>query len=232
MTLYFAYGSNLSLDQMQHRCPDAVPLAPFHLPDARLIFRGVADVVFEPGASCPGGLWRLTPACERTLDRYEGFRPDGGGMYRKLHVEHPDLPDGETHLMLYVMNSTGITPPSIRYYHVIADGYEDFGLEPSRASHRIEARTRCAAPHPCRAQARAPKRATCCDGAARAEAEAEAEAEEAEEAAAQARRRGHGIEVGRVRPCWCPTRQACREGGRASWPIGKQSDGPWAIAAE
>ena len=125
MTLYFAYGSNLSLTQMQQRCPAAVPLDSFMLPDARLVFRGVADVVFERGAVCPGGLWSITPACERTLDEYEGI---ARGTYRKLHVEADGLPDGETHVMMYVMNSTGIMPPSLRYYGVIRDGYLDFGL--------------------------------------------------------------------------------------------------------
>jgi hypothetical protein len=113
---------------MQRRCPDAVPLDKLYLPDARLVFRMVADVVFEPGFTCPGGVWRLTPACERALDHYEGFRPDGSGMYRKVYVEVPGLPDGETELMMYVMNSTGVMPPTVNYFNVILDGYEDFGL--------------------------------------------------------------------------------------------------------
>jgi hypothetical protein len=128
MALYFAYGSNLSMEQMQRRCPAAEPLDKLYLPDARLVFRMVADVVFEPGFTCPGGVWRITPDCERALDHYEGYRPDGSGMYRKVFVEVDGLPDGETELMLYVMNSTGIMPPAVNYYHVILDGYEDFGL--------------------------------------------------------------------------------------------------------
>lgn len=130
MTIYFAYGSNLNRDQMARRCPDAVPLDSLELPGARLVFRGVADVVFEDGATCPGGLWQITPACEAELDRYEGFQPDGGGMYRKVYVPVEGLPDGETEVMLYVMNSTGIMPPAVWYYNAIAEGYEDFGLSP------------------------------------------------------------------------------------------------------
>jgi gamma-glutamylcyclotransferase len=128
--LYFAYGSNLNLRQMQHRCPDAVPLDKYMLRGARLVFRGVADVISDEGGTAPGGLWRITPDCEARLDRYEGYRPDDpdGGMYSKEILLLDDLPDGETELMLYTMNSTGIYPPSEGYYSGIVDGYRDFGL--------------------------------------------------------------------------------------------------------
>jgi len=130
--LYFAYGSNLNLSQMSRRCPRATPLDKYLLQDARLVFRGVADVIHAEGDTAPGGLWRITPDCERALDAYEGFdprRPDDG-MYSKEVLRLTDLPDGESELMLYVMNSTGIYPPSMGYYNGIEQGYRDFGLSP------------------------------------------------------------------------------------------------------
>jgi gamma-glutamylcyclotransferase (GGCT)/AIG2-like uncharacterized protein YtfP len=128
MTLYFAYGSNLNIDQMLRRCPAAERIGKLYLPKYRLIFRGVADVVPDDDYAVPGGLWSLSPACEQALDRYEGWRPDNCGMYRKVYVEVDGLPDGETDLMMYVMNSTGICPPSIGYYNGIREGYQHFGL--------------------------------------------------------------------------------------------------------
>ena len=136
--LYFAYGSNLHKEQMARRCPAAEPLGSLIMPDTRLVFRGVADVVRAEGATCPGGIWRITAECERALDRYEGFRPDhpDGGMYSKEYVEIEGLPDGETEIMLYTMNSRGIYPPSDYYYSVLKQGYRDFGLKlaPLRAA--------------------------------------------------------------------------------------------------
>jgi hypothetical protein len=131
MTLYFAYGSNLNLDQMQRRCPAATPLDKLYLQGWQLVFRMVADVTPSDDHSAPGGLWQLTPECERELDRYEGFNPlhPDSGMYRKVRVAVDGLPDGETHVMMYVMNSTGIMPPSTGYYDCIRDGYRDFGLK-------------------------------------------------------------------------------------------------------
>jgi hypothetical protein len=127
VTLYFAYGSNLNQRQMAVRCPAAIPLFKFALPDNRLVFRGVADCIVEAGASCPGAVWLITRECERALDRYEGFRPAGDGMYRKdiLPIEPFE---GETGLMLYRMNSTGIFPPSEGYLASIREGYRDFKI--------------------------------------------------------------------------------------------------------
>jgi hypothetical protein len=129
--LYFAYGSNLHKKQMKRRCPAAEPLGALILPNTQLVFRGVADVIRVDGSDCPGGIWRITPECEEALDRYEGFRPDNpdGGMYRKELVQVDGLPDGETEIMLYTMNSTGIYPPSEGYYGTIVQGYKDFGLD-------------------------------------------------------------------------------------------------------
>jgi len=131
MTLYFAYGSNLDLSQMARRCPAATPLGKFYLPDTRLVFRRVCDVIAEDGATCPGGLWRLTPKCEQALDRYEGFDPryPDSGMYSKEYIQVAGLPDGETEVMIYTMNSSGIYPPSVGYFKGVRQGYKDFGLK-------------------------------------------------------------------------------------------------------
>jgi gamma-glutamylcyclotransferase (GGCT)/AIG2-like uncharacterized protein YtfP len=129
MTLYFAYGSNLNLQQMQRRCPDATPMDKLYLQKWKLVFRGVADVVPSDDHCVPGGLWKLTKRCEAALDRYEGWHPDQNGMYRKVTVAVDGLPDGETHVMMYVMNSTGICPPAVSYFDGIRAGYKDFGLK-------------------------------------------------------------------------------------------------------
>lgn len=123
--LYFAYGSNLNFAAMARRCPAAKPLGKWTLPDSRLVFRGVADVAHEPGAKCIGGLWRITPACEAALDRYEGI---GSGMYRKEYLDVAGDEEGEDRVMFYVMNSTGIFPPSRGYLETIRDGYRNFKL--------------------------------------------------------------------------------------------------------
>jgi hypothetical protein len=122
--LYFAYGSNLNVEAMRRRCPAARPLERLVLPNSRLVFRGVADCIEEPGARCYGGVWKITAACERALDRYEGI---GSGMYRKVYMSLENVP-GERELMFYQMNSTGIFPPSVGYFETIRQGYRDFRI--------------------------------------------------------------------------------------------------------
>ena len=125
MSIYFAYGSNTNRRHMLRRCPDAKPLGKFWLKSSRLVFRGVADCVYEPGSKCPGVLWRLTKRCEEALDRYEGV--SSNSAYRKEVCDLKGFP-GEKQLMLYVMNSTGIFPPSESYLDVIREGYREFKL--------------------------------------------------------------------------------------------------------
>lgn len=125
MTLMFAYGSNLNCEQMAARCPKAKPLARLRLENWRLVFRGVADCMMERGAVCYGGVWRITDECEYELDIYEGV---SGGMYRKEYIPIKRTPLGETDMLIYCMNSTGIFPPSAYYLKVIREGYRDFRM--------------------------------------------------------------------------------------------------------
>lgn len=139
--LYFAYGSNLNIKQMKYRCPKAVALGNFYLRDARLIFRGVADCIYLPGAICPGGIWSITKDCERALDRYEGFHEDDleGSMYRKqiLKIRNAD-DEVSMEVMIYRMNSTGIFPPSQSYLDTIAEGYRNFKLPLKRLRQAVK----------------------------------------------------------------------------------------------
>lgn len=136
MTIYFAYGSNMNKRQMRVRCPNAKPIGAFYLDDAQLVFRGVADIVPKPGARAFGAIWKLTPACEAALDRYEGIEH---GMYRKVYVDLAKPIQGEHEMMFYVMNSHGIMPPSEGYLDGIREGYRDFGIKQKPLNDAVEA---------------------------------------------------------------------------------------------
>lgn len=127
MAVYFAYGSNLHREQMAKRCPDAVPLGRLKLPGWKLVFRGVADCIpdDEDDAVCYGAVWRITPSDEQALDIYEGVR---GGLYEKVYIPIKETPHGETEMLIYCMNSTGIFPPSVSYLRTIEQGYRDFRM--------------------------------------------------------------------------------------------------------
>jgi len=81
MTLYFAYGSNMSRAPMRARCPAAREVATATLAGHRLIITsdGYASVVPAPGGLVHGLVWRLTPRDVAALNAYESLET---GLYR------------------------------------------------------------------------------------------------------------------------------------------------------
>jgi gamma-glutamylcyclotransferase (GGCT)/AIG2-like uncharacterized protein YtfP len=75
MTLYFAYGSNMSRVPMRARCPSAREVGTATLAGHCLIVTsdGYASVVPEPGGTVHGLLWRLAPRDIAALNAYESL---------------------------------------------------------------------------------------------------------------------------------------------------------------
>jgi gamma-glutamylcyclotransferase (GGCT)/AIG2-like uncharacterized protein YtfP len=129
MSYYFAYGSNLNKKQMKGRCRDAKAIGPLVLPQARLIFRGVADVEWHETESVQGGLWKISERDERELDIYEGVK---NGLYRKVKIRIALKKHGvsrERDALVYVMNRSHYAMPYRNYYDTIAKGFADFKLD-------------------------------------------------------------------------------------------------------
>lgn len=131
--LYFAYGSNINLDQMAYRCPNAVVMGPVVLEDYELLFRGnsggsgVATIAPKKGSVVYGLLWSITLACEQSLDRYEGVP----WLYGKAPVTVRTREGTEFKVMAYIMTherSRVPVLPSGAYYHGILEGFRQNGL--------------------------------------------------------------------------------------------------------
>jgi hypothetical protein len=129
-TLYIAYGSNLNLRQMAHRCPTAEVVGGAELKGYDLLFRGsrhgaVATVEPLDGSSVPVLLWKLQPRDEVALDHYEGWP----SFY---HKETHDVEIGGKTVpaMVYVMNGgRDFGEPSEHYLNAIREGYESAGFD-------------------------------------------------------------------------------------------------------
>ena len=133
--LYVAYGSNLHLEQMRLRCPDATVYGAGVLKNYTLTFwgnwrrNGVATVIPKLGTDVPVAVWEVSERDEENLDIYEGWPR----LYRKENIEVA-MDDGSVVTgMIYIMNEEGMRPerPSDSYYRTIATGYKifDFDLE-------------------------------------------------------------------------------------------------------
>ncbi|KAI2638794.1 hypothetical protein GGS26DRAFT_542902 [Hypomontagnella submonticulosa] len=81
-TLYFAYGSNLHVSQMAHRCPGSVFIGKASLPGHRwqINERGVANIVKSEESSVEGLVYLVGRKDQRSLDRSEGVSK---GFYQK-----------------------------------------------------------------------------------------------------------------------------------------------------
>lgn len=130
---YFAYGSNINLDQMARRCPNAKVVGPVKLEGYELTFRGrmdgsgVANIEPKEGSVVHGLLWRITPSCEAALDLYEG----APRLYAQQNVAVRDSKGRKRNVMAYVMTEQFREPamPSRYYFDGILDGFRQNGMD-------------------------------------------------------------------------------------------------------
>ncbi len=125
--IYGAYGSNMNLKQMSHRCPNAKVIGTGKLRNYRLTFRGinngVANIEKRQGSAVPIVLWEITIQCEKALDLYEAYPK----LYVKEEVEVATK-NGNIKAMVYIMAKDYQelpAKPTNRYLNIIWQGYHD-----------------------------------------------------------------------------------------------------------
>ena len=133
---YLAYGSNLNVEQMRYRCPDARVLGTAWIYDYRLLFKGsktgsYLTIEQEDGAKVPVAVWEVLEADEQRLDIYEGT-PD---FYYKteMPITYTGIQTRKEKAVVafvYIMHEHrpfGI--PSSRYVDICSQGYTTFGFD-------------------------------------------------------------------------------------------------------
>ena len=123
-TYYSAYGSNLNLEQMKYRCPQAVTIGTTTLEGWRLVFRGVwgnthATIERAEGYTVPVLVWQITPHDEAVLDSYEGVPSYYTKEYFVLNINGESC----TALVYIMTDGNQLGMPSEHYYKIIEDGY-------------------------------------------------------------------------------------------------------------
>jgi len=128
---YLAYGSNLNLTQMKHRCPKAKPIGTINLNGYRLVYKGSAEgysyLTIEKSEDdfVPLGVFEVSLLDIFKLDKYEGY-PD---LYSKHYI--PIKINGELlDALIYVMNEEfDYNVPSDEYIDICMEGYDDFNFD-------------------------------------------------------------------------------------------------------
>ena len=132
--LYFAYGSNMNLNQMAFRCPEAEVVDTVRLDGYRLAFcmngggNGVATILPEEGSYVDGVLWQISERDEQNLNRYEGFPV----LYGKEPVSVVDQDGIRREAMAYTMNSPYKDVPALpsqAYLEGILNGCWQNGID-------------------------------------------------------------------------------------------------------
>lgn len=123
---YLAYGSNLNLNQMRRRCPNAKKVGSFLLKGYELEFRYYLTIKESPNGEVPLGIFEIDESDERSLDRYEGYPTH----YRKEYLE-VELNGKPIKALVYVMNEKirGVMVPDMFYVNICLNGYDDFRFD-------------------------------------------------------------------------------------------------------
>ncbi|MFP4001768.1 MAG: gamma-glutamylcyclotransferase family protein [Candidatus Natronoplasma sp.] len=141
---YFAYGSNLSIEQMKERGIEVLDTELAELPGWRLTFTeysetwkgGVGDIVPTADRKVEGVVYTLPEEDVVNLDHYEGRSIDDDmevGMYRKQHLPVKKSSGWKT-VLTYLVNRTEeyrsevYLKPSKEYMETIIRGAEEHGL--------------------------------------------------------------------------------------------------------
>lgn len=127
---YLAYGSNLNLEEMGIRCPNAKPIGTVLLHGFHLVYKGAKDnyayltIEEKEEAIVPLGLFEITKRDIKQLDHYEGYPL----LYEKRII--PVMIEGKNvDALIYVMKEAydyHIPHPS--YIKICENGYRDFGF--------------------------------------------------------------------------------------------------------
>jgi len=131
---YLAYGMNTNLEGMSRRCPAAVSLGSVVLTNHKLMFRTFCDIQYKIGHNIECALWVITPECERSLDKLEGY-PD---FYGKKEVT-VKFRGKEIKAMVYYMKDLhGLNSPSEYYLNNVVEGYYNHNMKISPIIEALE----------------------------------------------------------------------------------------------
>ena len=132
--IYFAYGSNMSTEQMFNRCPNSKYLGYGYLKDHKIVFTrmsqkrqgGVADILFSENDEVWGLFYSLTNDDLASLDRHEGYPDTYTRSNFSCYIVNDSLNTGQaeqiTAMAYTVVNKSPITiPPSLNYLKILQD---------------------------------------------------------------------------------------------------------------
>lgn len=142
MDIYFAYGSNLHLEQMKKRCPTAKFLGTGTIENYTLLFRGPHEgksyLTVEPkeNSSIPVAAFSVEPSDVKALDDYEEVE---NNLYRIEKISTEISGHGRLTGFWYIMNGGKKLPPTKEYWTTVLEGYQELGFDTTILNRALEA---------------------------------------------------------------------------------------------
>lgn len=139
-TFYLAYGSNLSIERMRGRCPDAEVIGRAQIPGYRLLFKKSQSgfyATIEQDANCavPVLVYMISDYDEALLDRCEGYPRHYYKRYFQLPIHTLDGRRSRGKIrkcMVYVLHEDRLLgKPAMEYFDLLHEGYEKWGFDAS-----------------------------------------------------------------------------------------------------
>lgn len=133
---YIAYGSNLDVEKMKDRCPNATIYGTSQIKNYELLFKGYPSRSYltiekKEGSSVPVGVWLTNEEDEKLLDIYEDYP----NLYYKTEMVLP-VKNKQTGVIqeqtcyVYIMyEDRTFEIPSEEYINTCLTGYRDFGFD-------------------------------------------------------------------------------------------------------
>ena len=126
MQYYFAYGSNLNVEQMKNRCPNCEVVCNANLKGYKLDFTGysvsrgccVATINPHSKSEVWGKVYKLTYKDLKNLDKYEGHPY----FYQRIKIKVLNENKNEIEVISYkIIKNTGFVKPSLEYISIIIE---------------------------------------------------------------------------------------------------------------
>ena len=126
MTLYFAYGSNMSRTLMRRHCPAAREIGTATLAGYRFVITtdGYASIVAASGQTVHGVLWRLTPRDLAALNAYESL---DSGLYTRAMLTVRTA-RRRALALVYIGRMRGEGKPKPGYMDLVLEAARDWAL--------------------------------------------------------------------------------------------------------
>jgi gamma-glutamylcyclotransferase (GGCT)/AIG2-like uncharacterized protein YtfP len=124
MIYYFAYGSNLNLQQMKKICPSAKLWKRAYLRGYRFVYSGrFASIVKKRGGVVWGAVFKIDSNCLKNLDRFEDFPV----LYQKKYVTVKAGTD-KYKALVYFQKERKLEKTSAQYKKIVERGAVQCGL--------------------------------------------------------------------------------------------------------